>query len=406
MLNLAVKMRSDNFKSIWVEIGLPRKKKILVCQLYREWQYTGQADRASLSIPAQLERWVIFVDQWERAINSGKEVIVMGDCNLDYLKFNEAGQLQPLVDVLTNRIFPHGVQQCVRVPTRSWPGQQDSCLDHIYTNTPDKLSKPEVKLMGSSDHKLVQVTRFSRSFKQNIRYCRKRSYKNFSEVDFLREVENISWWEVYASEDVDIAADIFTRKLTDILDRMAPVKKFQIRTKYAAWVSDLTKENLKVRDRAKEKAVQSGSQDDWSVYKRLRNDLTKVLHREKLAWEKAKLESCEEDQDSGKLWKNVLSWLNWSSTCSPTKLLVNGDMLTSPQKMADAQNNYYINKVKDIRKNMPKQKKDPLATLKKIMAGKDVNFTLSAISPDDVDKILNDLKTFKASGVDNLETYF
>ena len=123
---------------------------------------------------------------------------------------------------------------------------------------------------------------------------------------------------------------------------MAPVKKFQIRTKYAAWVSDLTKENLKVRDRAKEKAVQSGSQDDWSVYKRLRNDMTKVLHRERLSWEKAKLESCEEDQDSGKLWKNVLSWLNWSSTSSPTKLLVNGDMLTSPQKMADAQNEYYI----------------------------------------------------------------
>ena len=296
-------LMSDNFSSIWVEIGLPRKKKILVCQLYREWQYTGQADRASLSIPAQLERWVIFVDQWERAINSGKEVIVMGDCNLDYLKFNDVGQLHPLVDILTNRIFPHGVQQCVREHTRSWPGQQDSCLDHIYTNTPDKLRKPEVKLMGSSDHKLVQVTRFSRSFKQNIRYCRKRSYKNFSEVDFHREVENISWWEVYASEDVDIAADIFTRKLTDILDRMAPVKKFQIRTKYAAWVSDLTKENLKVRDRAKEKAVQSGSQDDWSVYKRLRNDMTKVLHRERLSWEKAKLESCEEGQDSGKLRK-------------------------------------------------------------------------------------------------------
>ena len=81
-------------------------------------------------------------------------------------------------------------------------------------------------------------------------------------------------------------------------------------------------------------------------------------------------------------------------------------MLTSPQKMADAQNEYYIKKVKDIRKNMPKQKEDPLATLRKIMAGKDVHFTLSAISPDDVDKILKDLKTFKASGVDNLETYF
>ena len=128
-----------------MEVGLPRKKKILVCQLYREWQYLGQADSASNGIPAQLERWVTFLDHWERAIDTGKDVIAMGDTNINYLKLNDVGQLQPLVDRMLERIFPHGVQQCVKVATRSWSGQQDSCLDHIYTNTPSKSSKPEVK---------------------------------------------------------------------------------------------------------------------------------------------------------------------------------------------------------------------------------------------------------------------
>ena len=41
-------------------------------------------------------------------------------------------------------------------------------------------------------------------------------------------VEKISCWEVYACEDVYTDVDIFTRKLTDILDKMAPVKKFQV----------------------------------------------------------------------------------------------------------------------------------------------------------------------------------
>ena len=181
-------LMSDSFSSIWMEIGLPRKKKFLVCQLYREWQYLGQADRASSSIPAQLDRWVTFIDQWERAIATGKEVIVMGDCNLDYFKFTDAGQLQSLVDLLFERIFPHGVQQCVKAPTRSWPGQPDSCLDLIFTNTPDKISKPEVKIMGSSDHSLIMVRRFSKSFKQNIRYCKKRSYK-----DFLKKHSSKKW---------------------------------------------------------------------------------------------------------------------------------------------------------------------------------------------------------------------
>ena len=388
-----------------MEIGLPRMRKMLVCQLYREWQYMGQSDGTSRSIPAQLERWIIFLDQWERALATGKEVIVMGDCNIDYLKFSDAGQLQPLVDIMLEKIYPHGVQQCVKSTTHSWPGQMDSCIDHIYTNTPEKLSKAEAKIRGSSDHKMIIVTRFSKSMKQNIRYSKKRSYKNFREADFLREVERISWWEVYASDDVDAAVDIFTRKLTDILDRMAPVKKFQVRKKYAAWLSENTKLKIQERDKAQKTATHSRSEDAWAVYKRLRNDLTKVLKKEKLSWHQSKVETCEENQDSGKLWKNILGWLNWSSTSSLTKLLHNGDMVTSPQKMADIQNNVYINKVKEIRRNMPGQKDDPLVTVKQMMTGRTANFSLTAVAPDDVDKIIKDLKNSKCSGVDELDTY-
>ena len=124
---------------------------------------------------------------------------------------------------------------------------------------------------------------------------------------------------------------------------MAPVRKFQVRTKYAAWLSDDTKHNIKERDRAQDEAVLSGSQEDWSTYKQLRNDLTKRMHKEKLSWQKGKLEACEESKDSGKIWKSILGWLNWSSTSSPTKLLIDGDMVTSPKQMAEVQNQYYIN---------------------------------------------------------------
>ena len=325
--------------------------------------------------------------------------------NLDFLRFSDGGHLQPLIDLMIERIYPHGVQQCVKAATHSWPGQQDSCIDHIYTNTPDKLTKAEVGIRGSSDHKLIIATRLSKSIKENIRYCKKRSYKNFSEEKFLNEVEKISWWEVYASEDVDAAVDIFTRKLTDILDKMAPIKKFQVRTKYAAWLSDNNKSKIRDRDKAQQAAALSGSEEDWATYKYLRNDLTKLLRKEKVSWQQEKVEACEHSQDSGKLWKNILGWLNWSSTSSPTKLLHNGDMVTSPQMMADVQNEYYIKKVRDIRRNMAKEKNDPLATVRKFMNGRDVNFSLSSVSPETVDKIIRDLKNSKSSGVDDIDTY-
>ena len=57
---------------------------------------------------------MIFFEQWEKALASGKEVVVLGDINLDHFKFDRAGVLQPLVDSMMERIYPHAVVQCVQ----------------------------------------------------------------------------------------------------------------------------------------------------------------------------------------------------------------------------------------------------------------------------------------------------
>ena len=234
---------------------------------------------------------------------------------------------------------------------------------------------------------------------------KKRSYKNFDEQEFREAVRNIKWYDVYSCQDVDLAVDIFTSSLTEILDKMAPVKRFQVRTKYAAWVSDNTKEKIRARDAAQMTAATTQPKEDWDRYKRLRNDLSVVKKREKLAWHQQKLEACEESGDYGKLWKNILGWLNWSSTSSPTKLSQNGVLETSPSKMAELQNQYYINKVKTIRQNMPAQKKDPLYTLMQRMQGQSQPFSPAPVTPDQIEKIISSLKNSKACGVDTVDTY-
>jgi hypothetical protein len=86
----------------------------------------GQSDHTSLDISEQLSRWIIFLEQWERALDSGKEVVVMGDFNLDFLSFHrtdlssssQAHRMKPLVEEMFARVVPHGVKQCVVGPTR------------------------------------------------------------------------------------------------------------------------------------------------------------------------------------------------------------------------------------------------------------------------------------------------
>ena len=400
-------LMSDQFSSIWLEIGLPGKSKILVCQLYRDWRYLGQPDRGAHSHTSQeqLRRWNIFINQWEQALATGKEVVVLGDFNIDFLRFSSAGQEQSLVDLMTEKIFPHGVAQCVQGPTRSWPGQASSGLDHVYTSNPEKLSKVQVKHNGSSDHCIILATRYAKNIRKKIRYCKKRSYKNFDEQVFLEQISNISWWDVYDCDDTDKAVDIFTKKLSDILDKMAPVKKFQLRAKYAAWARKETKSKILDRDTAKQIATENGVEEDWDRYKRLRNEVTHRLKEDKISWQEKKLLSCQESKDTGKLWKSVLGWLNWSSTSSPTKLLHQGNLETSPGKLADIQNNYYIEKVRTIRRNMQDKGRDPLEVLRMRLVGNSTTFSWKPISPDQVDRIIRELKNSKASGIDNIDTY-
>ena len=91
--NITVKRRHDledaTLSAIWMELGLPRQRKILVANIYREWQYMSQDDNESCSIPAQLKRWRLFIDKWESALQEDKEVLLLGDVNLDFLKWNK-----------------------------------------------------------------------------------------------------------------------------------------------------------------------------------------------------------------------------------------------------------------------------------------------------------------------------
>ena len=190
---------------------------------------------------AQKERWSALISQWERALSEDKEVLVLMDANIDFLRWTDpsppanssTARTRPMVEELFSRIFPHGVSQLVTVPTRSWPGQPDTGIDHLYSNKPDKLSEVQAEFLGGSDHKLLKVTRFSRTFKPSARYVRKRSYKNFNESEFIERVKLLTWIDLYLCEDADMAASIISEKLNLILDEMAPVKTIHLKKHYA-----------------------------------------------------------------------------------------------------------------------------------------------------------------------------
>ena len=165
------------------------------------------------------------------------ETVCQGDFNLYHCNWthsniprsNQTYKLRSLISVLFNRIFPHGVSQLVSGPTRYFPGQTPSGLDHCFTNAPEKMSHIQKFHCGGSDHMLILAVRTSKSLKSTSSYTRKRIYKKFNEDDFIKEIRKEGFMDVYMSDDVNRALSYLTLKLSNILNRMAPLKSIQKR---------------------------------------------------------------------------------------------------------------------------------------------------------------------------------
>ena len=318
---------------------------------------------------------------------------------------SQAHRLWPLVDELNNKVLPYGIKQCVVGPTRQGRvGQADSGLDHFWTNIPGKIA-PIVTRYSGSDHKVIMGVRYAKLIRNQPRYVRKRSYKNFDETAFLQRIREISWWDIYQASEIDLSVSLLTSKIGLVLDEMAmaPLKTFQTTSKYCPWLTKESKLLIERRNTAQHKLSENKTVENQEIFRKLRNRATKSIRKNKMSWQKKKL--VQSENDPRKLWKNILGWLNWSSSGSPTKLYHEGQIVTSPPRLANIMNNYFVTKVIKIQENLPTQTDDPLKTLKKVMKNKNTVFSFEAVSPDTVREIISGLKNSKSSGIDNIDTY-
>ena len=133
---------------------------------------------------------------------------------------------------------------------------------------------------------------------------------------------------------------MFTDELTTILDSMAPVKKFQVHSKYAPWLSDNTKQKILERDKAQQIAARTGDRNDWKKYKDLRNNINNILKKEKEIWHSKKINNCEINNIN--LWRSVKNWLGWNTSRPPSQLVVNGELKTKPADLTKTMNEFFV----------------------------------------------------------------
>ena len=103
-------------------------------------------------------------------------------------------------------------------------------LDHVLTNSADRVSQFGVADTGLSDHQLIYCTRKITRTKSNIhKYIKTRSLKNYSQTLFLDKLKKTNFSDYSNFKDINDAYSDFTGKVTSGIDEIAPTKEIRVK---------------------------------------------------------------------------------------------------------------------------------------------------------------------------------
>ena len=402
-------LETDDFSSIWMEVGLPREKKYLVCGVYREWAHLkvdGQISDESGSIQEQERRWDSFLDFWEDALDEADDVTVIGDCNIDLGKVFQRGRnpCRMMADSLRLRIYSRGVVQLIKENTRFVSSCEPSLLDHIYMTRPE-LGSYSVSEWGTSDHRLLELRKKVKGCLPENSRMRKRTFKHFSRKNFIEDVKQIKWYEsVYSKEEVDEAAEGWNKEFTKVLDRHCPVKSIIIRKNYTPWMTPDIIVASKFLQREQRKVKNNWTREAQELVQTKTKLLKEKIKNAEEVWRSKEAKKVEET--GAKTWENIKKWVGWKSSNQPAVLkdpLRNNSVSVGAHNLCRIMNDYYIDKVKVNKDEMPLVEGNPCSELQEMVSADDGDcFNVVPVTPDLVLKTGKRMRKTTSMGADDI----
>ena len=79
----------------------------------------------------------------------------MGDLNLDFFKWGSSTGLRAKLISEINNITPEGSVQLVKGATWHQQHRRPTCIDHIWTNSPNRIASVQNLNDARSDHNII-----------------------------------------------------------------------------------------------------------------------------------------------------------------------------------------------------------------------------------------------------------
>ena len=395
-----VDLESPDVESVWLQVNLPKSHAFLVGTFYRP-------PNSSKSYDTDFAIKLDSIIDSALAQTQSSEIILLGDFNCDFIaKRSPCNVTKQLKSLFKSYNF----SQLIESPTRTVPGSS-TLLDLIVTNCPSVISSCGVLSSGLSDHDMIYCVRKLHCKKLPAEIKTFRNYAKYEQNKFCEELKRVDWQiecdalgnQTESVHYVDQLWTSFKHLFIAVADNHAPLMSKKTRGKQTPWMSGQIKKVMYQRDNQLKKAKLSNRDEDWKLYRSLRNQVTAQIRKAKCNYNKKLI---QDNSDNPKtFWKTINKILpNEKKKRVPSAINIDGNLITDRNMIANAFNLYFIGSVARLTAflGFPNKNQGTYISSDYLIKLSKNSFRFTSVSTNFTIEFLRKLKVRKASGLDQI----
>ena len=391
-------LENENIATIWTKIKITPKKSVLVMGGYRQWKLPHTANQNnSGSTQKQIERFQAIINQIKKARKINKNIIILMDSNIDLHDQMNRADIKELKEIYNEMLLELNLTILNKENTRHRSGNVSSYLDHIICE--DKGNIDNIKTIHSyfSDHDVIIAnyftgeTIFTPQFRWNINFTNLTPENLKSKIDANEKLKNID--SLQSSEEVWLT--IFN-ELNAIINELAPRTRVQIKKRHKKYFNKAIKAEMKNVDRQLCIAIQTNNNEEWRLFRHMRNSLYKNIETRK----KEYYENCFKCKKQ--TWNVIKEETQDSNTNVPIKLIFDDEYVTKPIEISNKLNSHLIDKVVNTNQEFEDIDMEPIELLSRLIPRVKNQMVLPKIKRKETYNIIKKMKNSSTCGHDRM----
>ena len=377
------------FESLFIECKNPSLQNEIVGVIFRP----NTAPKADLDIFSKTINDIMCIINDEK-----KHCIMMGDMNIDLLKYNEHAKTNSYIDM----VFANGFIPSITKPTRI-SSHSATLIDHIYSNTYNPKCTTGILITDLADHYGVFYLYPKHRCKRENQVHLKRIISDVNMLSFKQALARVDFSEILCQSDTERAFNKFGILINEEYNKAFPLREINTKTRIRdPWISNAIIQSSKTKLKLFKKKQKNPTQINIQAYSNFNSSFNKIKREAKIKYFEEKF--TESKNDIKETWKLINKALNKSSPTinHPTSIRHNHIDITDSQNIASLFNEYFTNVGNNTRNMIPRDKHyDYKATMP---AGNDRSFFLGPVNSHDVADVIHKLKPKSSSGHDNISS--